>query len=115
MLPTYEIFASKILSQPVGPGLWQLGVLPESIGTSRTLFPPPLFLSLLFFSPCACARVAQNMTNDHRSSHRYTQEFKPRRTRVNLGAAERLSTLLWTPEADKWTNGGSENELFASR
>ena len=70
---------------------------------------------LLFFSPCACARVAQDMTNDHRSSHRYTQEFKPRRTRVNLGAAERLSTLLWTPEADKWTNFGSENELFASR
>ena len=93
----------------------QLGVLPESIETSRTLFSPPLFLSLLFFSPCACARVAQNMTNDHRSSHRYTQEFKPRRTRVNLGAAERLSTLLWTQKVDKWTNGGSGNELFASR
>ena len=51
----------------------------------------------------------------HGDRHKYAKKSKPRRTRVNLGAAERLSTLLWTPEVDKWTNGGSENELFASR
>ena len=90
-------------------------------GKVRDILPRLLALlpSLSIFScvscVCACACFSRNQANSHGDRHKYAKKSKPRRTRVNLGAAERLSTLLWTQTVDKWTNGGSANELFASR